>query len=73
MGAAKKRYVCKKLTIFGVKTNEFIGSIIDGAVDAMNNKEMSVSSTLKNGVTVEITNSIERANALLKSTLHKGE
>ena len=69
MGAKKKEYVCKKAKVFGVKANEFLSDLIDGAVEAMNTKETSVSSALKEDITEQIENGIESASTSLKNKL----
>jgi hypothetical protein len=75
MGAEKKEYVCKKLRIFGVKTNEFISDMIDGTVEAMNNKSVTVSDnlkeTIKESITEQVEVSVENASTTLKNKLSK--
>lgn len=75
MGAQKKEYVCKRLRVFGVKSNEFINNMIDGAVEAMNNKELDVSSAFKNEIketlTEQIENTVEKSSETLKNKLSK--
>ena len=59
MGDEKKAYVIKNLKLFGVKTNDFISDMIDGTVDAMNNKKVTMTEDIKENIQSTITEKIE--------------
>lgn len=59
MGAEKKEYVIKNLRIFGIKTNDFISDMIDGTVDAMNNKKIDMTEDIKENIQTTIAEKIE--------------
>lgn len=59
MGAEKKEYVIKNLRIFGIKTNDFISDMIDGTVDAMNNKKIDMTEDIKENIQATIAEKIE--------------
>lgn len=76
MGAKKKEYVIKNLKIFGVKTNDFISDMIDGTVEAMNNKKVNMTEDIKENIQTTIVEKIEdtvnNTTTTLKSKLDKG-
>ena len=75
MGAKKKEYVIKNLKIFGVKTNDFISDMIDGTVEAMNNKKVNMTEDIKENIQTTIVEKIEdtvnNTTTTLKSKLDK--
>lgn len=71
MGAKKKEYVIKNLRIFGIKTNDFISDMIDGTVEAMNNKKVRMTEDIKENIQATIEETVDNTTTTLKNKLGK--